>query len=154
MTRTKALERLAVKVMGVKRPPNIPLRDDNNYLLESKALLAWYDDPNNYPCIDVFAPELLLAIRWRHGEGPKTWTPFTDPVQALELAEAWCKLGNKSPRSHAIMYEVTRYPDGKYTGQIHGWIGGDWLFAAVSAPTFADALTGAVCAAEKIKVDE
>lgn len=148
MTRLEALEQLATGVMGVKRPPNILWRDTGNFSQKSKVLLEWYDDPANYPCIDVFASCSPVAIRWKHGEAAKPYRPDRDPAQAMDLAEAWCR---QKPE-HRLM-EIEFIPSlSRWT--VHLWKEQVARMDGHYATDRAAALTGAVYEAEGIKVEE
>ena len=139
MTRIEALEQLATGVMGVKTPP-----------LSGVALpvLEWYDDPTNYPCIDVFASCSPVAIRWKHGEAAKPYRPDRDPAQAMDLAEAWCR---QKPE-HRLM-EIEFIPSlSRWT--VHLWKEQVARMDGHYATDRAAALTSAVYEAEGIKVEE
>ncbi len=140
MTRAKVLERLAVEVMGVKRPPRYSEEANADEVLH--AATVWYSDPANYPCIDVFSSAPPPMIRWKFGESAKPYRPFTDPVQALDLAEAYCRKTGQG-------YTYIRYWGGEHAVELGR---GEFTVWGPYARNLADALTLAVCAAEGIKV--
>ncbi len=97
------------------------------------------------------------SIRVKEGRGSEgNWNPF-DPnniVQALDLAEAWCKMDGAS---RTFTYEFAFYLNmlpgltGPCCAEMK--IGRKNVIGRIRAATFSEALTGAVCKAEGIEVE-
>lgn len=86
--------------------------------------------------------------------GIPEWNPWTDPRQAAELAEAWCNLeGTNRSYKHEFTPYLTMFPGlaGPHEAEMKS---ANDTVGRICAATLAEALTGAVCKAEKLKVEE
>lgn len=122
MTRLEALKQLATGVMGWTR--HTPYNEQ-------------------YPCF--YLPGLLegVSVQMNPDADIQLWDLFTNPAQALDLAEAWCKQQKGRWFEH----------EGLIAGLHRVYL--FWDFPNIDpvmaeAPTFAAALTGAVREAEGI----
>lgn len=86
--------------------------------------------------------------------GLNEYDPWTNPCQATELAEAWCNLeGTNRSYKHEFTPYLTMFPGLAGPHEAEMRFAND-IVGRIRAATLAEALTGAVCKAMRLEVEE